>query len=45
VLGLKEASRYAAELRDQALAALQRAGLVAPGRLDWLAHKIVDRQC
>jgi farnesyl diphosphate synthase len=44
VLGLDQANRYACELRDQALAALNRAGLVAPGRLDWLAHKVVDRQ-
>ena len=42
-LGLAQAQAYAQALRDQALAALQRAGLAAPGRLVWLAERLVDR--
>jgi farnesyl diphosphate synthase len=44
VLGLEAANRHALALRDQAQAALGRAGLAAPGRLAWLADKVVDRQ-
>ena len=44
VLGLERANQYALELRDQAQAALQRAGLNWSGRLAWLADKVVDRQ-
>jgi farnesyl diphosphate synthase len=44
VLGLAPAQRHALALRDQAQAALVRAGLAAPGRLAWLADKVVDRQ-
>ena len=43
VLGLDAAQRYADSLRDQAQAALARAGLAAPARLAWLADKVVDR--
>jgi len=44
VLGLEAANRHALSLRDQAQAALSRTGLAAPGRLAWLADKVVDRQ-
>ncbi len=43
VLGLDAARAYAMALRDQAQAALARAGLAAPARLAWLADKLVDR--
>jgi farnesyl diphosphate synthase len=42
-LGLERAQAYAIELRDQAQAALARAGLPAPGRLAWLADRLVER--
>jgi farnesyl diphosphate synthase len=44
VLGLDEANRHALALRDQAHAALARAGLAQTGRLAWLADRVVDRQ-
>lgn len=43
VLGLDAARAHAAELRDKALAALQRAGLSDVSRLHVLADKIVNR--
>jgi farnesyl diphosphate synthase len=42
-LGLARAQSYAAQLRDQAQAALARAGLPAPARLAWLADRLVER--
>jgi farnesyl diphosphate synthase len=42
-LGLERAQAYAIELRDQAQAALARAGLPAPSRLAWLADRLVER--
>jgi farnesyl diphosphate synthase len=43
VLGLDAARRHAAELRDQAHAALRRCGLAGTARLAALADKVVDR--
>jgi farnesyl diphosphate synthase len=43
VLGMEAARRHADELREQALAALQRSGLGRTHRLAWLADKVVDR--
>ncbi|WP_157268115.1 polyprenyl synthetase family protein [Azohydromonas aeria] len=43
VLGLDAARRHAAELRDQAQAALARSGLANTARLAALADKVVDR--
>jgi farnesyl diphosphate synthase len=43
VLGLSAARVHAAELRDQAHAALARAGLTDAARLSLLADKVVDR--
>ena len=43
VLGLDAARTHAAELRDQAHAALARAGLADAARLSLLADKVVDR--
>jgi farnesyl diphosphate synthase len=43
VLGLAAARRHAAELRDQAHAALARSGLPAALRLSLLADKVVER--
>ena len=45
VLGLAEARRQAHDLRESALAALQRADLAATGRLQCLADLVVDRDC
>ena len=43
VLGLEPARRHAAQLRDQAHAALARSGLAHPGLLSMLADKVVER--
>jgi farnesyl diphosphate synthase len=43
VLGLEAARRHAAELRDQAHAALARSGLANAAYLSLLADKVVDR--
>jgi farnesyl diphosphate synthase len=43
VLGLDAARRHAAELRDQAHAALARSGLANAAYLSLLADKVVDR--
>ena len=43
ILGLESARHYALALRDQAHAALARAGLLSSARLAWLADKVVER--
>ena len=43
VLGLEPARRHAAQLRDQAHAALVRSGLPSTGLLGMLADKVVER--
>ena len=43
VLGLEAARRHAAELRDQAHAALARSGLDRAAGLSLLADKVVER--
>jgi len=43
VLGLEPARRHAAQLRDQAHAALDRSGLPSSGLLRMLADKVVER--
>jgi len=43
VLGLEPARRHAAQLRDQAHAALGRSGLSSSGLLSMLADKVVER--
>ena len=44
VLGLDEARRQAASLRDQAHSALARSGLAQTRLLAWLADKVVERE-
>ena len=44
VLGLQAAQRYAHELRDEAQAALARAGLAGAAALTMLADKVVERE-
>jgi farnesyl diphosphate synthase len=44
VLGLDAARRHAAELRDQAHAALQRSGLAHAAALGMLADRVVERE-
>jgi farnesyl diphosphate synthase len=44
VLGLSAARRHAAELRDQAHAALARSGLIHAAHLSLLADKVVERE-
>ena len=45
VLGIDAARRHAAELRDQAQAALARSGLTDAAWLSLLADKVVEREC
>ena len=45
VLGIDAARRHAAELRDQAQAALARSGLTEAAWLSLLADKVVEREC
>jgi farnesyl diphosphate synthase len=45
VLGIDRARRHAAELRDQAQAALARSGLTDAAWLSLLADKVVEREC
>jgi farnesyl diphosphate synthase len=44
ILGLEAARRHAAELRDQAHAALARSGLANAATLSLLADKVVERE-